>query len=71
MDVPLYANAGADGPTGVVLPVGTKGKATFEALVGEEKWYQVKSKRGSGWANGALLSMYSLFSHGRGTRPPR
>ena len=57
--VPLYQNPG-EGQTGVVLPTGTKGKADFEFFIGEERWYQVKTKKGSGWANSKFLSAFSL-----------
>ncbi len=58
--VPLYLNAGADDPTGVVLPLGTRGKANFEVRVGEAKWYQVKTRKGSGWAKGNLLAFVDV-----------
>ena len=62
-DVPLFQNPG-QGATGVLLPVGTKGKADFEVLIGEDRWYQVKTKKGQGWVNGALLSIYNLSPDG-------
>ncbi len=62
-NVPLFQNPG-EGPTGVSLPVGTKGKADFEMLIGEDKWYQVKSKKGEGWANGKNLSIFNLSPQG-------
>lgn len=62
-DVTLFQNPG-DSPTGVVLPVGAKGKAEFEVLIGEDHWYQLKSKKGSGWANGKFLSLFNLSPMG-------
>ncbi|MCG3203360.1 MAG: hypothetical protein KCHDKBKB_00016 [Elusimicrobia bacterium] len=58
-DVTLFQNPG-DTPNGNVLPAGTKGKADFEVMIGEDKWYQVKTKKGSGWANGKFLSVFNL-----------
>ncbi len=59
-DVPLYIEAGYTKPTGVILPIGTKGKATFKVTIGDDEWFQVKSKADSGWANGSLLTLYDM-----------
>ncbi len=56
----LYANAGDKVPSNVELDVGSKGKATFEVLINEEKWYQVKSKTKSGWVRGDSIKIYDL-----------
>src|SRR5260221_9596747 len=40
-DVPLYVNPGYTKPTGIILPIGTKGKATFKVMIGDDEWYQV------------------------------
>jgi len=58
--VALYMNPGTDSPLGIDLTAGMKGKAEFEVVIGNEHWYQVKSKKYSGWANGADLSMFNL-----------
>lgn len=59
-DVPLYKNPGGnDEPLGS-LPVGTRGKADFEIVMGVDRWYQVKSKKGNGWVNGSFLTVYNL-----------
>lgn len=63
VDVPLFENPGA-GPTGAALPVGSKGKADFEVLIGDDHWYQVKSKKGSGWVNGKNLTIFNLTPSG-------
>lgn len=55
----LFQNPG-DSPMGTALPVGTKGKAEFEVFIGDDHWYQVKSKKGSGWANAKNLLAFNL-----------
>lgn len=56
----LYADAGDESPSGVSLPVGSKGKASFEVLINDEKWYQVKSKEKTGWAKASDIKIYDL-----------
>ncbi len=55
----LFQNPG-DTPTGAFLPENSKGHADFEVVIGEDKWYQVKSKKGNGWVNGKYLSIFNL-----------
>lgn len=61
--VPLFKNPG-ELATGVVLPVGSKGKGDFEVIIGEDHWYQVQTKKGDGWANGKNLSLFNLSPEG-------
>ena len=59
--LPLYSGPGFDqSVTGAVLPKGTKGKAKLMKVIGNDEWYQVVSKKGSGWAPGSLLKIYDL-----------
>jgi hypothetical protein len=58
--VPLYANAGDEKASDLALDVGSKGKASFEVLINDEKWYQVKSRHKSGWVKGSMLKIYDL-----------
>ena len=59
-DAPVYQNPGEKKFFDSTLPAGTKGKATFEVLIGDERWYQVKTKRGSGWVEARKLSSFNL-----------
>ncbi|MCB4755798.1 MAG: SH3 domain-containing protein [Elusimicrobia bacterium] len=59
-EVSLYQNPGPDAPSGVFLPVGTKGKANLVYQLGEDSWYQLASKKGGGWANGKSLKLFDL-----------
>lgn len=59
-EVPLYQSPGDLSPSGEKLPVGSKGKASFEVMIGEQAWYQVKSKNASGWVQGAMVKLYTL-----------
>ncbi len=56
---PLFYSP-AEKETGVVLEAGIKGKADFEFLIGEEHWYQVKTKKGGGWVDGSYLKVFNL-----------
>ncbi len=56
----LYQNPDAGEPTGVVLAEGSKGKANLEVVIGEDRWYQVKTKQGNGWTKGSALSTFNL-----------
>jgi hypothetical protein len=56
---PLFQNPG-DTPLKTTLPAEAKGRADFEVMIGDEKWYQVKSKKGNGWINGKYLSVFNL-----------
>jgi hypothetical protein len=58
--VPLYAEPNGKTPTGEVLPLGSKGQVNFKVQVGSTEWYQVKSKKGKGWARGNSLELYDL-----------
>jgi hypothetical protein len=58
-EAPLFQNPG-DTPIGSSLPAGSKGRADFEVMIGEDKWYQVKSKKGNGWVNGKFLTVFNL-----------
>jgi hypothetical protein len=63
-EVPLFANAGDADPTASSLAIGSKGKATFEVNMNDEKWYQVKSKEKSGWVKGSMIRIYDLAPSG-------
>lgn len=56
----VFEDPGSDNKTGVTLTKGSKGKAELEMLIGEDRWYQVKSKQGNGWVKGASLSVFNL-----------
>jgi SH3-like domain-containing protein len=56
---PLFQNPG-DTPIGASLPAGAKGHADFEVKIGEDTWYQVKSKKGTGWLNSKYVSAFNL-----------
>lgn len=59
-DVPLYVNPGYTKLTGVVLPIGSKGQASFRVMIGDDEWFQVKCKKDTGWANASLLNVYEV-----------
>ena len=59
-DVNVYQNPGEKKSVAGKLPKGTKGKAEFEVMIGEERWYQVKTKKGSGWIESSHLSSFNL-----------
>lgn len=59
-DVAVYQNPGEKKSSSGSLPKGTKGKADFEVMIGEERWYQVKTKKGSGWVEASQLSAFNL-----------
>ncbi len=71
--VPMYQEPGVGEPNGNVLPPGSKGQATFKVVLGKDQWFQVKSKKGSGWVNGSLLALYDLSPQGleEGETPPK
>jgi uncharacterized protein YgiM (DUF1202 family) len=56
----VYGNPGSGDSTGVTLSKGSKGKADLEMMIGEDHWYQVKTKQGNGWVNGRSLSVFNL-----------
>lgn len=56
----VYEDPGSDKKTGVTLTKASKGKADLEMLIGEDHWYQVKSKQGNGWVKGNSLSVFNL-----------
>lgn len=59
-DVPLYMDPGYTKLTGIILPIGSKGSASFKVVIGDDEWYQVKSKKDTGWANASLLTVYEI-----------
>jgi hypothetical protein len=59
-DVPVYANPGEKKSGSVTMAKGTKGKAEYEVMIGDEKWLQVKTKKGSGWAQASKLDTFNL-----------
>jgi hypothetical protein len=67
---PLYANAGDEKASDIVLDVGTKGKATFEVIINDEKWFQVKARHKTGWARGDSLKIYDLAPTAEAAQAP-
>lgn len=59
-DTPLFQNPGEKKSDAGRLPKGTKGKADFEVMIGEERWYQVKTKNGNGWLEASHVSAFNL-----------